>query len=140
LCKIDGLRVIEDGNDPACRQNPGLAEMQEAGMASAAFKARSPERDLKNDDLRIERLDKTLEEVIGEVRSERNGLRARYLSSPDNSVRPLEMADNFMSDMAEDTLEALRLCVTRLKSLDAQENILRQMQMDLARLQGNRAE
>lgn len=109
-------------------------------MASAAFKARSPERDLKNDDLRIERLDKTLEEVIGEVRSERNGLRTRYLSSPDNAVRPLEMADNFMSDMAEDTLEALRICVTRLKTLDAQENILRQMQMDLARLQGNRVE
>ena len=109
-------------------------------MASAAFKTRNPERDIKNDDLRIERLDKTLEEVIGEVRSERNGLRARYLSSADNAVRPLDMADSFMSDMAEDTLEALRLCVTRLKALDAQENILCQMQMDLARLQGSRIE
>lgn len=109
-------------------------------MASAAFKTRSPERDIKNDDQRIERLDKVLEDVIGEVRSERNGLRARYLSSPDNAVRPLDMADSFMSDMAEETLEALRLCVSRLKTLDAQENILRQMQMDLARLQGNRSE
>lgn len=109
-------------------------------MASAAFKARSPQRDIQNDDLRIERLDKLLEDVIGEVRSERTGLRARYLNSPDNSVRPLDMAETFMSDMNEDTLESLRLCVMRLKTLDAQENILRQMQMDLARLQGNRAE
>ena len=109
-------------------------------MASAAFKSRSPERDLKNDDLRIERLDKSLEEVISEVRFERNGLRARYLSSADNSVRPLDTADALMSDMSEDTLEALRACILRLKTLDAQENILRQMQMDLARLQGNRIE
>ncbi len=109
-------------------------------MASAAFKSRSPERDLKNDDLRIERLDKCLEEVISEVRSERNGLRARYMSSADNSVRPLEMADTLMSGMNEAAIEALNACVTRLKTLDAQENVLRQMQMDLARLQGRRVE
>ncbi len=109
-------------------------------MTSAAFKSRSPERDLKNDDLRIERLDKSLEEVISEVRFERNGLRARYLGSADNSVRPLDMADTLISDTNEESLETLRACITRLKSLDAQENILRQMQMDLARLQGNRIE
>lgn len=109
-------------------------------MTSAAFKSRSPERDLKNDDQRIERLDKSLEEVISEVRSERNGLRARYMSSADNSVRPLEMADALTSSMAEEALEALRACVMRLKTLDAQENVLRQMQMDLARLQGKRVE
>ncbi len=109
-------------------------------MASTAFKTRNPERDHKNDDLRIERLDKGLEEVISEVRAERNGLRARYMSSADNSVRPLDMADTWMSDMAEETLEALHACITRLKTLDAQENILCQMQMDLARLQGKRDE
>jgi hypothetical protein len=109
-------------------------------MSSAAFRSRSPERDLKNDDLRIERLDKSLEQVISEVRSERNGLRARYMSSADNSVRPLDMADTLMADMAEEALESLHACVTRLKTLDAQENVLRQMQMDLARLQGRRAE
>jgi hypothetical protein len=109
-------------------------------MTLAAFKSRSPERDIKNDDLRIERLDKNLEDVISEVRSERNGLRERYLSSADNSVRPLDMADALMSDMSKETFEALHACVTRLKTLDAQENILRQMQMDLARLQGKRLE
>ncbi len=109
-------------------------------MASAAFKARSPERDLKNDDLRIERLDKSLEDVISEVRSERNGLRARYMSSADNSVRPLDMADTLTASVAEEALEVLRACVTRLKMLDAQENVLRQMQMDLALLQGKRVE
>lgn len=105
-------------------------------MTSAAFKARSPERDQKNDDLRIERLDSNLEDVIAEVRFERNGLRARYLSSPDNAVRPLDMAEQFTSDASEETLDALRLCIMRLKTLDAQENILLQMQQDLVRLQG----
>lgn len=109
-------------------------------MASAAFKARSPERDHENDDLRIERLDKSLEDVISEVRTERNGLRARYMSSPDNSVRPLEMADSLISARVDDELEALHACLMRLKALDAQENVLRQMQMDLARLQGTSAE
>ncbi len=109
-------------------------------MESAAFKSRSPERDIKNDDLRIERLDKSLEDVIREVRSERNGLRARYMSSADNSVRPLDRADTLMSDIADERLEALQACVTRLKTLDAQESVLRQMQMDLSRLQGKRAE
>ena len=109
-------------------------------MASAVFKSRSPERDLKNDDLRIERLDKSLEDVISEVRFERTGLRARYMSSADNSVWPLDMAETLISDQAEESLEALQACISRLKTLDAQENILRQMQMDLARLQGNRIE
>ena len=107
-------------------------------MTAAAFKFRSPQRDQKNDEARIERLDKMLEDVIAEVRQERNGLRKRYLSSPDNSVRPLElMTPQMLADATDENLEALRQCVLRLKRLDSHENVLRQMQQDLVGLQSS---
>lgn len=106
-------------------------------MNAPAFKVRSPERDKKNDDARIQRLDDLLENVIAEVRRERNGLRARYLSSADNTVRPLDMmTTKMLSEMSDDNVEALRACVLRLKRLDAQENVLSQMQQDIVQLQG----
>jgi hypothetical protein len=104
----------------------------------AAFRARSVERDLKNDDDRIERLDSLLQDVLSEVRSERKGLRQRYENSQDNDIRPLDMrAWNLKPGDTEDESElSLANCVARLKKLEAQDNILQQMQQDLARLQG----
>ena len=58
-------------------------------MSKAKFQVRNPERDRKNDDFRIERLDKVLEDVMAEVRRERSGFRARYASSADSEVYPL---------------------------------------------------
>ena len=110
-------------------------------MSAAAFKVRSPDRDKKNDDARIQRLDDLLENVISEVRRERNGLRTRYLNSSDNAIRPLEMmTPQMLANASDENLEALRLCASRLKRLDAQENVLRQMQHDLVGLQSMNAE
>ncbi len=106
-------------------------------MNAPAFKVRSPERDKKNDDARIQRLDDLLDNVIAEVRRERNGLRARYLASADNSVRPLDMmTSQMLSDLTDENVEALKACVLRLKRLDAQESVLSQMQQDIVQLQG----
>jgi hypothetical protein len=107
-------------------------------MAKAEFRVRSAERDRKNDDLRIERLDKVLEDVISEVRRERTGLRSRYESSADAADRPLDtIAASIKSTGAESESDAsLAQLVSRLKKLDEQEHVLQQMQQDLARLQG----
>jgi hypothetical protein len=112
-------------------------------MAKTEFKLRSAERDRKNDDLRIERLDKVLEDVISEVRRERTGLRARYESSAGNSIHPLDVigaAGTAAADAAGETKKSLAQLITRLKKLEAQEHVLQQMQQDLARLQGISAE
>lgn len=102
------------------------------------FRVRNPERDLLNDDERIERLDGLLEDVLSEVRFERKGLRQRYENSLDNEIRPLDMhAWNIQnSHIITESEVALAHCVTRLKKLESQENILVQIQQDLARLQG----
>lgn len=107
-------------------------------LAKTEFRVRSAERDRKNDDLRIERLDKVLEDVISEVRRERNGLRARYEGSAEAVDRPLDtIAAGVKSTGAKNETEAsLAQLVSRLKKLDAQEHVLQQMQQDLARLQG----
>ncbi len=104
----------------------------------AEFKVRSAERDRKNDDLRIERLDKVLEDVISEVRRERTGLRARYENSADAADLPLDtIAEGVTSTGAKvETAASIAQLVSRLKNLDAQEHVLQQMQQDLARLQG----
>ncbi|MGL4490855.1 MAG: hypothetical protein ACRCU5_15555 [Rhizobiaceae bacterium] len=114
------------------------AKVQKTISENEAFKPRSPERDLQNDDERIERLDNLLQDVIAEVRSERKGLRERYENSSDSKVRPLDMrAWSMGSSQASDESElALAQCVARLKKLEAQDNILQQMQQDLARVQG----
>jgi hypothetical protein len=103
-----------------------------------AFRARSPERDLLNDDERIERLDGLLQDVLAEVRAERKGLRERYESSLDNEIRPLDMRAWSMkpADILTDSDLTLAQCVARLKKLEAQDHILQQIQQDLARLQG----
>jgi hypothetical protein len=111
-------------------------------MAKTEFRLRSAERDRKNDDLRIERLDKVLQDVMSEVRRERTGLRARYESSPDNAIQPLDTIISAAKPagaktVSEDSLTQLML---RLKKLEAQEHVLQQMQQDLARLQGLSAE
>ena len=62
---------------------------KETKLAKSEFRIRDAERDRKNDDLRIVRLDKVLEDVMAEVRREKAGLRARYESSPDAADRPL---------------------------------------------------
>lgn len=106
-------------------------------MAAPAFKIRNVERDTRNDDARIQKLDDLLENVIQEVRRERNGLRNRYLNSSDNSLRPLDMmTTKALVETTDENLEALRACVLRLTRLDAQENVLRQMQQDIVQLQG----
>ena len=104
----------------------------------AEFRVRSGERDRKNDDLRIERLDKVLEDVISEVRRERTGLRARYENSADAADQPLDtISENVKSAGAKnETAASLAQLVSRLQKLDAQEHVLQQMQQDLARLQG----
>jgi hypothetical protein len=104
----------------------------------AEFKVRSAERDRKNDDLRIERLDKVLEDVISEVRRERTGMRARYESSAEAADRPLDTvaASIKSSGVNNESETSLAQLVLRLKKLDAQEHVLQQMQQDLARLQG----
>jgi hypothetical protein len=105
------------------------------------FKVRSAERDRKSDDLRIERLDKVLEDVISEVRRERAGLRARYEASADAELRPLDMAKGGSpAKVRSETKDSLAQCIARLKKLDAQENVLQQMQKDFAQLQGLSAE
>lgn len=111
-------------------------------MAKTEFRIRSAERDRKNDDLRIERLDKVLEDVISEVRRERTGLRARYESSADNSIHPLDATGvGALSAGADaESQKSLAQLITRLKKLEAQEHVLQQMQQDLARLQGISAE
>ena len=111
-------------------------------MAKAEFRVRSAERDRKNDDLRIERLDKVLEDVISEVRRERTGMRARYDASADAADRPLDtIAATINSSGAKsESDDSLAQLVFRLKKLDAQEHVLQQMQQDLARLQGLSAE
>ncbi len=111
-------------------------------MAKAEFRVRSAERDRKNDDLRIERLDKVLQDVISEVRREKTGLRARYQGSIDNEVRPLDALDASPkpSKGKAETEDSLAQCIARLKKLDLQESVLKQMQQDLARLQGISAE
>jgi imidazole glycerol phosphate synthase subunit HisF len=107
-------------------------------MAKTEFKLRSAERDRKNDDLRIERLDKVLQDVMSEVRRERTGLRGRYESSSDNAIQPL---DTIIAAGAKAETEAsLAQLVQRLKKLGAQEHVLQQMQQDLAQLQGLSAE
>jgi hypothetical protein len=103
-------------------------------MAKTEFRIRSAERDRKNDDLRIERLDKVLQDVMSEVRRERTGLRGRYESSSDNAIQPL---DAIIAGGAKAETEAsLAQLVQRLKKLEAQEHVLQQMQQDLAQLQG----
>jgi hypothetical protein len=105
-------------------------------MSKAKFQVRSPERDRKNDDFRIERLDKVLEDVMAEVRRERSGFRARYESSADSEIYPL---DSLMrGKIAIDPQDGVSLaqCIERLRKLDEQENVLRQMQHDLSELQG----
>ena len=111
-------------------------------MAKTEFKLRSAERDRKNDDLRIERLDKVLQDVIAEVRRERTGLRGRYESSADNSIHPLDaIAAGTMTVGADpETEKSLAQLISRLKKLEAQEHVLQQLQQDLARLQGLSAE
>lgn len=113
-------------------------EDQTGSEEKMAFRARSPERDLLNDDERIERLDGLLQDVLAEVRSERKGLRQRYESSLDNEIRPLDMRAWSMkpSDITNDSELTLAQCVARLKKLEAQDHILQQIQQDLARLQG----
>ena len=103
-----------------------------------AFRTRNADRDLKNDDDRIERLDSLLQDVLLEVRGERKGLRERYENSLDNDVRPLDMrAWNLKpSDASDESELSLTQCVARLKMLEAQDHILQQIQQDLARLQG----
>lgn len=103
-------------------------------MAKTEFKIRSAERDRKNDDLRIERLDKVLQDVMSEVRRERTGLRGRYESSSDNAVQPLDTI--IASGAKQETEASLAQLVQRLKKLEAQEHVLQQMQQDLAQLQG----
>lgn len=105
-------------------------------MAKTAFKVRNPDRDRKSDDLRIERLDKVLEDVIAEVRRERAGLRARYENSADGEIFPLDSARNLVGEKREELGESLLQCITRLRKLEAQEHVLQQMQQDLANLQG----
>jgi hypothetical protein len=114
------------------------AETLSAASNKASFRARSPERDLKNDDERIERLDSLLQDVLSEVRSERKGLRQRYENSQDHDTRPLDMRawSNTLSSTSNETELSLAHCVARLKKLEAQDNILQQIQQDLARLQG----
>ena len=103
----------------------------------AEFRVRSGERDRKNDDLRIERLDKVLEDVVSEVRRERTGLRTRYEASADAAVRPLDLEADAKSATGKGESEnSLAQCIARLKKLDAQENVLQQMQKDFACLQG----
>jgi hypothetical protein len=104
----------------------------------AEFKVRSAERDRKNDDLRIERLDKVLEDVVSEVRRERTGMRARYESSAEAAERPLDAiaASIKASGVKSESEASLAQLISRLKKLDAQEHVMQQMQQDLARLQG----
>ncbi len=111
-------------------------------MAKTEFKLRSAERDRKNDDLRIERLDKVLQDVMSEVRRERSGLRGRYENSPDNAIQPLDaiMAAEASAGAKAETEASLTQLMLRLKKLEAQEHVLQQMQQDLARLQGLSAE
>jgi hypothetical protein len=105
-------------------------------MTKAKFQVRSPERDRKNDDFRIERLDKVLEDVMAEVRRERSGFRARYESSADNDAYPLDALMRGKVDIDPQDGTSLAHCIARLRKLDAQENVLRQMQHDLSELQG----
>ena len=106
-------------------------------MTAAAFKVRNPERDKRSDDSRIERLDNLLEDVIGEVRRERTGLRTRYLKTSENAAHLLDcVTDEMLTEEADEKLDALRQCVLRLKRLDAQESVLTRMQQDLVSLQG----
>jgi hypothetical protein len=103
----------------------------------AEFRVRSGERDRKSDDLRIERLDKVLEDVVSEVRRERTGLRARYEASSDAAIRPLDLAANAETPKGKgESEDSLAQCIARLKKLNAQENVLQQMQRDFAELQG----
>ncbi len=113
-------------------------EDQTGSEEKKSFRARNPERDLLNDDERIERLDGLLQDVLAEVRAERKGLRQRYESSLDNEIRPLDMRAWSMqpSDILTDSDLSLAQCVARLKKLEAQDHILQQIQQDLARLQG----
>ena len=105
-------------------------------MVKTEFRVRGAERDRKNDDLRIERLDKVLQDVISEVRREKTGLRARYESSADNAIYPLDSINITPSKAASESELSLAHCSTRLKKLDSQVSVLQQMQQDLARLQG----
>ncbi len=109
-----------------------------AAEPKSAFRTRSAERDIQNDDERIERLDSLLQDVLSEVRSERKGLRQRYENSLDNEIRPLDMRAWSIkpSDASDESELSLAQCVARLKKLEAQDNILQQIQQDLARLQG----
>jgi hypothetical protein len=107
-------------------------------MAKTEFRLRSSERDRKNDDLRIERLDKVLQDVMSEVRRERTGLRGRYESSSDNAIQPLDAV--IAAGATSESDASLAQLVMRLKKLEAQEHVLQQMQQDLARLQGLSAE
>jgi signal transduction histidine kinase len=111
-------------------------------MSKMEFKLRSAERDRKNDDLRIERLDKVLQDVMSEVRRERTGLRGRYESSSDNAMQPLDavFASGAAAGVKTESEASLSQLILRLKKLEAQEHVLQQMQQDLARLQGLSAE
>lgn len=105
-------------------------------MSKAKFQVRSPERDRKNDDFRIERLDKVLEDVMAEVRRERAGFRSRYESSADNDAYPLDALMRGKIPVDPQDGVSIAQCIERLRKLDAQESVLRQMQQDLAELQG----
>jgi hypothetical protein len=111
-------------------------------MSKMEFKLRSAERDRKNDDLRIERLDKVLQDVMSEVRRERTGLRGRYESSSDHAIQPLDavFASGSATGVKAESEASLSQLILRLKKLEAQEHVLQQMQQDLARLQGLSAE
>ena len=111
-------------------------------MAKPEFRIRNAERDRKNDDLRIVRLDKVLEDVMAEVRRESAGLRARYETSADAADRPLDAIEAHLKTSGAKTESdaSLAQLMLRLKKLEAQEHVLQQMQMDLARLQGLSAE
>lgn len=105
-------------------------------MMKTEFRVRSPERDRKSDEMRIERLDKVLQDVISEVRREKTGLRARYENSPDNAMHPLDTTVIVPSKPGTESAASLAHCTTRLMKLDTQVSVLQQMQQDLARLQG----
>ena len=131
-------RLVGQAHETKRPQPSAAARQFGRTKLKAEFKVRSAERDRKNDDLRIERLDKVLEDVISEVRRERTGLRARYENSADAADLPLDKiaAGVKPTGAKSETETSLAQLVSRLKKLDAQEHVLQQMQQDLARLQG----
>jgi hypothetical protein len=139
-CSRNGIPLTQQGSPTDRPCNPaGTNAGTETGansMVKTEFRVRGAERDRKNDDLRIERLDKVLQDVISEVRREKTGLRARYESSADNAIYPLDSINITASKAGSESELSLVHCSTRLKKLDSQVSVLQQMQQDLARLQG----